>query len=446
MRQSSAFSTVHALATVAVGFYFALAGRKHLLRVAYVGAYIVGAEVLWRMTAAQVFWEMGKWATAAILITAMLRSGRLKGAPLVLWYFALLLPSAVLTLTALGLGEARRELSFNLSGPFSLMICCCFFANLKLRIAHLQKLFLVQIGPTLGVAAIAFYGISTATDLSFGKGSSFGTSGGFGPNQVSAALGLGALSALLILLVGKLTGRARVIVLVAMLFLAIHSALTFSRGGLYNAVAAALLGGLYFMRDAGTRARLLVLVPGVLLIVNYTVIPQLDAFTQGALSTRFKSVDTTNRNDIALAQLEVWRDHPLLGVGPGLSRYYADAVAHTELTRLPAEHGVFGLAALILLLIAGLRNLRRARTPRAKAVVASTIGWSFAFMLNAGMRLMAPSFLFGLSFLMLSEEPVPRRRRLRRVPGEPEPQNAAKRYEGVQGYSRSTAVKSIGMR
>jgi hypothetical protein len=446
MRESSAFSTVHALATVALGLYFALAGRRHLVRVAYVGAYIVGAEVLWRMTAAQVFWETGKWATAAILITAMLRSGRLKGPPLVLWYFALLLPSVMLTLTALGLGETRRELSFNLSGPFALMVCCCFFASLKLSVRHLQRLFLVQIAPTLGVAAIALYGISTATNLSFGKGSSFGTSGGFGPNQVSAALGLGALSALLVLLVGKLSVRVRIIVLAAMLFLAVHSALTFSRGGLYNAVAAALLAALYFMKDAGTRARLLVLVPVLLLIVNYTVLPQLDSFTQGALSNRFKSVDTTNRNDIALAQLEVWRDNPLIGVGPGLSRDYADALAHTELTRLLAEHGVLGLGALILLLVASLQNLRRARTSRGKAVVAATIGWTFAFMLNSGMRLMAPSFMFGLSFLTLVEEPIRRRRLPHRARSGRESEKEAMLCEEVHGHARSAAVKSDLMR
>jgi hypothetical protein len=446
MRQSGAISTLHAGATFAVGFYFALAGRKQLLRVAYVAAYISGAEVLWRMTGAQVFWEVGKWGTAAILIVAMLRSGLFKGPALMLWYFALLVPSSMMTLLALGLEDGRRDLSFNLSGPFSLMICCCFLSNLKISVAQLQKIFLVQIGPALGVATIALYGISSATDLVFSKNSSFASSGGFGPNQVSAALGLGALLAVLVVLIRKVNARTRFIVLVAMSFLAIHSALTFSRGGLFNAVAAAGFGAVYLMRDARTRARLLVMVPVLLLVVNFTVLPQLDNFTKGALSERFKDTDTTNRGEIALAQLEVWRESPFLGVGPGQSRTAAGGLAHTEVTRLLAEHGVFGLGALVLLLIAGVRNLRRARTLKGKAVVAATIGWSLAFMLNAGMRLMAPSFLFGLSFLTLTDEPGPDRRPPRRIPNEPGLDRQIKTFEELQRHSRSTAFKSTWLR
>jgi O-antigen ligase len=256
----------------------------------------------------------------------------------------------------------------------------------------------------VGVAAIALYGISTAIDLTFSKNSSLATSGGFGPNQVSAALGLGALLALLVILVRKVDLRTRFLVLVAMLYLAVQSALTFSRGGLYNAVGAALFASVYFMRDAQTRARMLMVVPILLLLVNYAVLPQLDNLTEGALSERFKSVDTTNRAEILLAQLDVWREHPFFGVGPGQARSFAGAVAHTEMSRLVAEHGLFGLVALILLLLGGARNLRRARTGSARAVVAASIGWSLLFMLNAGMRLSAPSLLFGLSFLTLLNE------------------------------------------
>ena len=404
MRQSNTFSTLHAFATVAAGLYFAFAGPKQLPRVAYIAAYTVGAEVLWRMTSADVFWEVGKWATAAVMIVAMLRSGRLKGPSLILWYFALLVPSIVLTLIAVGLAGTQRDLSFNLSGPFALMICCCFFSNLKLSVVQLQRLFLVQIGPILGVAAIALYGISTATDLTFSSNSSLATSGGFGPNQVSAVLGLGALLAMLVIMVRKVNLRTRSIVLLATVFLAVQSALTFSRGGLYNAVGAGLFASVYFMRDAQTRARMLILIPIVVLIVNYAVLPQLDSLTEGALSTRFKSVDTTNRADIVVAQLDVWREHPFLGVGPGQARRFAGGLAHTEMSRLVAEHGLLGLGALFFLLLSGAKNLRRARTASGKAVVAATIGWSFLFMLNAGMRLAAPSFLFGLSFLTVVDE------------------------------------------
>ena len=43
-------STLHAVAVFAVGMWWALTAPHQPLRVAYVAAYITGAEVLWRMT------------------------------------------------------------------------------------------------------------------------------------------------------------------------------------------------------------------------------------------------------------------------------------------------------------------------------------------------------------------------------------------------------------
>ena len=68
-----------------------------------------------------------------------------------------------------------------------------------------------------------------------------------------------------------------------------------------------------------------------------------------------KVSDTTGREDIARADLEVWFDNPVLGVGPGVAKEYRAATfgraaaAHTEFTRLLAEHGILGLVALIIL-------------------------------------------------------------------------------------------------
>jgi hypothetical protein len=80
---------------------------------------------------------------------------------------------------------------------------------------------------------------------------------------------------------------------------------------------------------------------------------------------------------------------------------------------------VFGLVALVLLLWMAWTALRQAQTPGAKAIVATAIGWSFLFMATSGMRLVAPSFLFGLAFariypnLALKPGPLKNRKNLR---------------------------------
>ena len=72
MKQAPILATVHGWSLLFFGLYLALSGRSRD-QVVTVAAYIVGAEVLWRMTGARVFWEMGKYSISLIFIASMLR-------------------------------------------------------------------------------------------------------------------------------------------------------------------------------------------------------------------------------------------------------------------------------------------------------------------------------------------------------------------------------------
>jgi hypothetical protein len=102
----------------------------------------------------------------------------------------------------------------------------------------------------------------------------------------------------------------------------------------------------------------------------------------------------------------MWDENPIFGVGVGMSFYRAEGwkVTHTEFTRLLAEHGLFGFSALVLILLAGCLTVWRSKSLREKAVTASMIGWSLLFMLDKAMRLVAPSFAFGLAFANMQFE------------------------------------------
>jgi hypothetical protein len=405
MSEVPAVSTAHAAATFLVGVWIAAMGRR-LEQVAYEGAYIVGAEVLWRMTGAQIPWEFGKYATAAVLLISMARRSRLQGPMLPFLYFVLLLPSCLLTLLGETLGEAREQISFNLSGPFALMVSALFFSDLRLDAEQVQRLRLALLGPVIGIAAIAMFVMLTNPDLVFTGESNNATSGGYGPNQVSAALGLGAMLLVFFVMEARAGRALRVALFALMVVLAAQSALTFSRGGLYNAVGGVLLGLVFLMRDARSLVKLLAVAALLVGTATFYVLPKLDEFTDGALMRRFESTDPTNRDTIIDADLQIWSEHPLLGVGPGQGPAYRKvisygAAAHTEFSRLFAEHGFFGFVSLVLLLAAGARALVDSGGPQARAVKASMIGWSLLYMLNAAMRLAAPSFLFGLAFANL---------------------------------------------
>jgi len=141
-------------------------------------------------------------------------------------------------------------------------------------------------------------------------------------------------------------------------------------------------------------------------VTNFVVLPAVDNYTGGALIRRLSNTDTTGRGNIAAIDLEIWRRNPVFGVGPGRAidyraQMYEAITAHTEFTRMLSEHGTLGLGAILILLYAAASIAFRAREPRARGIAIALVAWSFLFMANIAMRLVAPSFTFGLACAFL---------------------------------------------
>lgn len=400
MRSVHAVGIAHAVACLVIGVVVAM--RRRVQEVAYVAAYIAGSEVLWRMTQTGLFWEYGKYAISAVLGVALLRVRAPRNRELAVLYLLLLLPSALLTVLALPFEAARQQLSFNLSGPLCLTLCVLWFSNVRLTDVDLRTTMLALIGPVIAIGTLAYYSTATAVDLEFFGDSNAVTSGGFGPNQVSATLGLGMLFCLLLLLERRLPLRVRVPLLGLVVVFAVQAALTFSRGGLTLAFAGALVATFYLVRDGRTRATLAVLVVLLFSVGKYVVVPRLDVFTSGKLTERYTDLNSSNRSYLANADLQIFADNPVLGVGPGVApalRYELGhgGAAHTEYTRMLAEHGALGALAIVVLLALAARAFLGARTLQARAFVAGMLAWVLLFLLVNAMRLAAPSFVFGFA-------------------------------------------------
>jgi hypothetical protein len=413
MRASPVLATIHALLTLAVGLAFALFS-KDTRKVGYVAAYIAGAEVLWRMTDADVFWEAGKYFTVLVLGIAFLRARSAGRAGLPILYFGLLCMSVPLTFVSPGSASAARQaISFNLSGPLALMVCALYFSKMTLDREKIRRMAWWVILPILGIATLTLSGTLSATSIVFRDESNFITSGGYGPNQVSAILGLGAGLAFLLFLTGKGAASRWFAVLLALGLIGL-SALTFSRGGLYNVVIMAGLALAHSLRDARRRSAAILALLVIGLVGGYLIFPRLNAFTGGFLGQRFSSFDTTRRQQIAQADLELWYANPQLGVGPGVSGkaripllgFYA--APHTEYTRILAEHGSAGLLALLLLLWVAVRAYLRAPYLDAQIWVAALLAWPLMEMSHAAMRLVAISFIFGLGLVRWEKRSQPR--------------------------------------
>ncbi len=401
MEALSTISTIHALVVFAIGIIWALGGHED--RVAVWGGYVAVCDVLWRMTHASVLWEFAKYSLVLVFAIAVFRSKRLRGTALPLIYLGLLVPSSLLVVWVLGPSLGFNAISFNLSGPLALAVAVWFFSRLTLSASSYATVLVAMVGPTLSVSTIVLSGALSTEEFEFQGASNFALSGGYGPNQVASVLALGAVVLLLLLVMTRGAVWQRVIFFFLMVGLAGQSALTFSRGGLLTAAGAVMAAVPFLAQTPGARRRLMVGGAAAVGVTLLFVLPRMESFTEGALGARFENLNTTGRAEMAMADLTMWKENPILGVGVGMGATnlkrlvgYARS-AHTEWTRLVAEHGVLGFGAAVCLVLMGWRAVAHGRRPLERGLAAAFVVWAFLFMFHAGMRIAAPSFALGLA-------------------------------------------------
>lgn len=301
-------------------------------------------------------------------------------------------------------------LSFNLSGPITLGVCVLFFSSVRFSPAQMRWVTVSLLAPIFAIAAFAAFNLQTAlkdADVDFGGGASNATaSGGFGANQVSAVLGLGIVAVVVYLILGNLSWISVGVQMALLLFLTRQTLVTLSRGGAYMALGAVGAGAIYLIRDRRVRKWLLIGAGGVGAILILILIPRLDALTGGVFRSRFENTGGTGRELLIKGDFDSFSQSPILGVGPGLGgvnrlKYFYVATAHTEYTRMVAEHGLLGLIALAALAAMAIRSIQSQSTWRAKAIAAAWLAYAVLFMLVDATRLAAPAFAFGLSSVPL---------------------------------------------
>lgn len=388
---------VHPIAVFLIGSYWAVQRRYTLDRVALAAGYLIGAEVLWRMAQIPIYWEFGKFGSAAIMIIALIARRPFKTPHLPLVYFLALIPACLITFSEFDPVDARGVISATMSGPFSLAVSCWFFLNVRLTVPQVRRILFAIMIPLLSVACVTLFYTVTIENIQFNTESNFATSGGFGPNQVSAMLGLGVLLAAGSVILFRNSTTAKVILGALAVFFAAQSVMTFSRGGIYNAVGGLVVLVLFHFRNVVDGAKRVLPIVGFVWLFLWLVFPAMNNFTGGKLLERFEEEGTGNRTEIVQTQIEIFLEYPVFGAGVGVG-----PSTHTEFARLIAHHGSFGLVAIICLLVMTVKNLTRQRSILGRALVAGFSVWAALFMLNAAMRLAAPSFILGMSFVTIA--------------------------------------------
>ncbi len=186
------------------------------------------------------------------------------------------------------------------------------------------------------------------------------------------------------------------------LWFAAHSALSFSRTGIY------LLGiGLVVALPVMSIRKLIqpqtVLILGLALVIGLVTWGFLMRFTEGRIGERFSSTSLTRRDLIAVQDIAIWKKNIILGAGVGSSSIaHSEGTAgrvgsHTEYTRLLAEHGLLGALAALMLLKMAARPWFTVPAGFTKAVLLSGASVTLAWMAVSAMRNAAPGLLIGMA-------------------------------------------------
>jgi O-antigen ligase len=317
-------------------------------------------------------------------------------------YAVLLVPGVIYSAVRMIHMPLLSRLSAHLSGPLALAVCITFFMNCRLTGQELNRVLLALMLPISSVCAIAAHG-TFSRNVSFGSQSLHAAAGDFGPNQVASVLGLAAL-VLMLYLVRTPTGLWRKLLLAGVTIACLgQSALTLSRGGLYASIGAFVPAMFFLIGDSKSRTRTLASVAVAVSLGVMIIYPLLDGYTEGAITRRFSDRGMSGREALVNADIEVWLEHPIFGVGIGRSQLFHShfLMTHNEFTRCLSEHGLFGVAAIITLALIALKRMVACRTMEERALAAALITWSGLFLLVNGMRLAAPSFTFGLALLSI---------------------------------------------
>lgn len=405
---SSSVATAHAIVTVAVTAPIMVFSKRPTWVVA-AATYGGVCDVYWRMTRSQAPWEVSKYLLALGAVTLLIRYVREWRHGLVpILMILVLVPGIVLSALAEGIGFARENASGYEMGLLSFALAALAFRHLIADRSEAWNLGWIAMGPLIAALGVTTHALLTNPDIEFGSESNFAATGGYGPNQVSSTLGL--ITLFCVLLAFLPWARRLWPVLAGLGLWSLWATyLTFSRGGIYSLVAAGAAMLLVGITRRGARVKSLLML-GVTAVALVMVFASANDFSGNWLDSRYGDSQTAGRSTIAEMDLEVFAAHPILGVGTGRSEQFrgqgrlATAAAHTEFTRLLAEHGLLGVVALALLAAMLVQSYRWGLSYWNRLAVVALSVWALTTMLHAATRIGAVSVMLALTQLRVTDD------------------------------------------
>ncbi|WP_418636181.1 O-antigen ligase family protein [Winogradskyella sp.] len=389
-------------------------------------AYLVGIEVLFRMTNGAIFYEASKYLVIVFILMGMFYNGiSNRGYPYFI-FLILLVPSIIVASMNIGFdSNFRTNVAFVLTGPVCLGLSALYCLDKKVSRSEILEILLYLALPIVALTTYLFIYSPSIKDTLSGTQSNYAASGGFGPNQVATMLGVGMfVFCVFIFLKSK---NLLITIINCILFGAVsfRAIVTFSRGGVITAIMMiiAFMFFLYLKSHSRERFKIISSFSVFSLVLVFTWMYS-TVQTEGLIENRYTNKDgagrekkdvTTGRLDLFLGEIDGFTDNPFLGVGANgmkelrIERLGRGVVSHNEISRLLSEHGILGIIILLILIFTPLAF--KAENPDNIFFYAFLCFW-FATINHSAMRIAAPSFIYGLTLLYVFNEkrPVHRKR------------------------------------
>ena len=406
-------SKVYAITIILVGFRYVILRKNANNEALYVAAYIVGAEVFLRMTQGNFFEQYAKYGVIGVLIIGMMYRGFSRNS-ILYWIFGLLLmPGVILSFFTLNFEtDIRKAITFNIIGPITLTVSAIYCYQRKISFEQIKKIIDMLAYPLMATLVYMYLYTPSVKDVVTNTESNFETSGGFGPNQVSTILGLGIFVFFVKIVLSSKTSLIRNINILFFVIITFRGIVTFSRGGVITGfvmiiIVVVLL--LLYTRSYVKSKIVMLVVFGVFALAGIWAYSSIQ--TGGLIDKRYANQDArgrekasklTGRERLIESEFNMFLDNPVFGIGVGKNKEYrlettgVDAASHNEITRMLAEHGMFGLFGLIILLVTPM--VLYLNNKQNIFVFSFVVFWILTIN-HAAMRLAAPAFIYSLSLL-----------------------------------------------
>lgn len=414
----SFFSKVYTITIIVIGFILIFKSKNKNEEAFLLSFYLVGAEVFIRMTKGAILYETGKYSVILLLLLGLLVEKKKKQTSLFfIFYFLLLLLGIVFTKVPEG-ESIRKAILFNLSGPFCLGMSAIYFYKRKISYTKLLQALYLGLLPLISMVVYLYFRTPDLKEIVFGGAANFEASGGFGPNQVATAIGVGIfITAIFLVLKKRITGYYWLDFFLLFYFV-YRGLLTFSRGGLLSSVIAVLIFAMFFFFSQKNGIKQFSKYILIALVLGSAIWVYTSDATGGMLNNRYtnrnakgvkKDDITTGRLDIITLQFKNFLDKPM-GIGVGNGKYermnnssHVTAASHNEVGRLIEEHGFIGFILLIgLISIPLINNFNISYIDKA-FLFSFYIFWLLTIN-HSAMRIAFPGFIYGLSLIKLNKK------------------------------------------